>query len=455
MEVKKTLNGSWTSRWTFIFAATGSAVGLGNIWKFPYIMGENGGGAFVLVYLVCIALIGIPVMMAEVLLGHRSRMSPINAMRHLARESGASHHWGTVGWLGSITGMLILSFYSVVAGWAIHYLLLAADGTFAQIDSQTSAVLFTDLLGNAGVLTTWQSLFLIITLVIVGAGVIRGLGTAVRFLMPLLFILLAVLIIYSVSLGDFSQALAFMFTVDMQALSWHSILVAMGHAFFTLSLGMGAIMAYGAYLPSYQHPSFSLGKTVLIIAVLDTLVALMAGMVIFPIVFANPELQPSEGPGLLFISLPVAFGGIAFGPLFATVFFFLVFIAALSSAISLIEPMVAWLVETKGYSRWQITALLGVSLWLLGLGTVFSFNYWAEATLFGNTFFDSLDLLTANIMLPLGGLLIAIFVGWSMKKSAVAEEVGGLRHPIYRYWYFILSYVSPVLIGIVFIANLF
>ena len=371
MEAKRTLNGAWTSRWTFIFAATGSAVGLGNIWKFPYITGENGGGAFVLVYLVCIGLIGIPVMMAEVLLGHRSRMSPVNAMRYLSRESGVSRHWSIVGWSGLLAGILILSFYSVVAGWAIHYLLLAAAGSFTHIDSQTSSELFTNFLGNAETLVVWHSLFLVITLAIVAAGVIRGLGMAVSYLMPLLFVLLAVLIIYSASVGDFAQAYAFMFHFDMQKLTWSSVLAAMGHAFFTLSLGMGAIMAYGAYLPRGQKKPFSLGKTVLTIAVLDTAVALMAGMVIFPIVFANPVLQPGGGPGLLFISLPVAFGGITFGSLFAAVFFFLVFIAALSSAISLIEPTVAWLVEIKGYPRWRITVTLGMLVWILGLATGF------------------------------------------------------------------------------------
>ena len=189
----------WSSRSAFILAAVGAAVGLGNVWRFPTLAGESGGGAFVLVYLVCIALIGIPVMMAEILLGHRSRMSPVNAMRHLAQESGASRHWAMIGWSGLLAGILILSFYSVVAGWSIHYMLLSAKGGFTGIDSQLSGELFTHLLGNAGTLITWHSLFLIVTLAIVAAGVIRGLGVAVRYLMPLLFILLAVLIVYSAS----------------------------------------------------------------------------------------------------------------------------------------------------------------------------------------------------------------------------------------------------------------
>ena len=455
MELKQGLNGIWRTRWTFIFAAAGSAVGLGNIWKFPYITGEHGGGAFVLVYLVCIAMIGVPIMMAEVLLGRRGRMSPINAMLYLSRESGVSHAWAAVGWSGVIAGILILSFYSVVAGWAIHYFFLALGGNFSQIAPQTSGQIFSDLLGNVSALVGWHTLFLLATMAIVSAGVIKGLGVAVRLLMPLLFILLFVLMIYSGVVGNFAKATGFLFAFDTQALTWTSVLVAMGHAFFTLSLGMGAIMAYGAYLPTdEQGRHYSLGKTVLIIAALDTIVALMAGLVIFPIVFANTALEPGAGPGLLFVSLPVAFGGITAGSFFAAIFFFLIFIAALSSAISLVEPTVAWLVETKDYKRWRITSVLGALIWLLGLGTVLSFNYWSEVKFLGRTFFDNLDFLTANIMLPLGGLLIAIFVGWFMKPAVLSEETGDIKHGAYHWWYLVLRYLSPLLLACVFVMTL-
>jgi NSS family neurotransmitter:Na+ symporter len=336
VDLKQGINGQWRNRWTFILAAAGSAVGLGNIWKFPYITGENGGGAFVLVYLACIALIGIPIMIAEVMLGRRGRMSPINAMLYLSRESGVSHWWSGIGWSGVLAGILILSFYSVVAGWALHYFILAAGGEFHQIDAETSGGLFGELLASIGTLTIWHTLFLLMTLGIVAAGVVKGLGVAVRYLMPLLFLLMVVLVLYSASVGDFSRAFHFLFDFNSGALKWDGVLAALGHAFFTLSLGMGAIMAYGAYLPKTSGEGgqpISLGKTVLIIAFLDTLVALMAGLVIFPIVFANASLEPSAGPGLLFVSLPIAFGGMAAGSFFAAVFFFLVFISALSSAI--------------------------------------------------------------------------------------------------------------------------
>ena len=306
---KQGINGTWQSRWTFIFAATGSAVGLGNIWKFPYIAGENGGGAFVLVYLVCIAIIGMPIMIAEILLGRRGKMSPINAMLSLARESRVSSGWAAVGWLGVVAGILILSFYSVIAGWAIHYFFLAVSGGFYQLDSPMSGSLFADLLGSIDLLILWHSLFLLLTLAIVAAGVVRGLGVAVRCMMPLLLALLLVLVIYSSTVGEFGTALSFMFAFNPAALTWNSVLVAMGHAFFTLSLGMGAIMAYGAYMPenfaataSSPVKQVSIGQTVIIITLLDTLVALMAGLVIFPVVFANSTLAPGAGPGLLFVS---------------------------------------------------------------------------------------------------------------------------------------------------------
>jgi NSS family neurotransmitter:Na+ symporter len=456
VSVKQSVNGHWRSRWTFILAAAGSAVGLGNIWKFPYITGENGGGAFVLVYLVCIALVGIPIMLAETLLGKRGKMSPINTMMYLARESGLSPLWSGIGWSGIITGILILSFYSVVAGWSLHYLMLSISGDLYQLDGAASGATFSGLLSDVSMLTLWHSLFLLASLFIVAAGVVNGLGVAVRYLMPLLFVLLVVLCIYSAILGDLEAAFHFLFDFKFSALKWESVLVALGHAFFTLSLGMGAIMAYGAYMPdNHSTHQISLGKTVLIVGGLDTLVALLAGLVIFPIVFASPSIEPGEGPGLLFVSLPVAFGSMMAGSLFAAIFFFLILIAAISSAISMVEPTVAWLVETKGWSRITVTLCLGVVVWVIGLGTVFSFNIWAELKWFGNTFFDLLDFLTANIMLPLGGLFIAIFVGWLMKPEFIEEELGSISRSINRVWYLVLRFVSPLLLVIVFVMALY
>lgn len=451
------LHGQWQHRWIFILASVGSAVGLGNIWKFPYITGENGGGAFVLVYLVCIALVGIPIMIAEVMLGRRGRMSPINSMLSLAKEAGVSRWWSGIGWSGALAGLLILSFYSVVAGWAFHYLGLSLSGALTNINAEASGALFSSLLSSASSLTLWHTLFLVMIVAIVAAGVVKGLGAVARYMMPLLFLMLLILVVYSAIVGEFAQALQFLFRFDASALSWSGVQVALGHAFFTLSLGMGAIMAYGAYLPAEhaQAKPVSLSKMVFTIAALDTIVALLAGLVIFPIVFANPAIEASAGPGLLFVSLPVAFGSMSAGSVFASVFFFLVSLAAISSAISMIEPTVAWLVEHKGWTRTRITAGLGALVWFLGLGTVFSFNHGAGVTLGGYTFFEALDFLTANFMLPLGGLAIAIFVGWCMSPAVIGEELGDMQRGYLRWWYFLLRYVSPVLLALIFIFTLY
>ena len=460
MNTKRGINGQW-SHWVFILAAVGSAVGLGNIWKFPYITGENGGGAFVLLYLICIVLIGVPIMIAEVMLGRRSQMSPVNAMLFLSRESKVSSWWVGVGCSGVLAGILILSSYSVIAGWALHYCLLSVSGALNNVDAQASSALFDGLLADARILSVWHTVFLVVVLGIVACGVVKGLGVAVRYLMPLLFVLLLVLVVYSGIEGDMATATRFLFRLDFKSLTWGSVLVALGHAFFSLSLGMGAIMAYGAYLPRSlpaggvgQPRKISLGKTVLIIAAMDTVVALLAGFVIFPIVFANPAVSSGDGPGLLFISLPIALSSMPFGGVFATAFFFLVFVAALSSAISLIEPAVAWLVEEKSWSRGFAVMMLGGFVWLLGMGTVFSFNSAADLTFVGLTFFEMLDFITTNLLLPIGGLLIAIFVGWFMKRTLVAEELGSLDRGLYYWWYNLLRYVSPLLLGYVFVMAL-
>lgn len=442
---KISAQGEWSTRLAFIFAATGSAVGLGNIWKFPYITGENGGGAFVLVYLLCIALIGVPIMMAEILLGRRGRQSPINTMRDLAKEAGAKPYWRWLGWLGVIAGFLILSYYSVIAGWAMAYFVRVSTGLFEGATSDGVSSIFGQFIADPEKLLAWHSLFMIMTMLVVARGV-KGLERAVRFLMPALLVLLLLLVVYAMEQGDFAQALNFLFSADFSKITSESILTAMGHAFFTLSLGMGAIMVYGSYLPS----KVSIGSTTLIIALADTAIALLAGLAIFPLVFAN-SLEPSSGPGLIFQTLPIAFGHMDYGSVFGGLFFLLLVFAAWSSSISLIEPAVAWLVENKNMSRMRACILSGMTTWLLGIGTVLSFNLTADVRLFDKTFFDLLDYLTANIMLPLGGLCIALFVGWVMSRDDSMAELKMKRPLAYGIWIFLLKYISPTAVLIVFL----
>lgn len=447
---KRNLHGSWSSNWTFILAATGSAVGLGNIWKFPYITGENGGGAFVLVYLVCIATIGIPVMMAETLMGRRGRQSPVNTMRELTMEAGGSRFWVVIGWMGLASALLILSYYSVIAGWALAYTFELGGGTFTNATGDQVVANFETLQANKGEMIKWHSIFMLMTVGVIVAGVTRGLGAAIRVMMPLLFLLLIVLAVYASLEGNFREGVDFLFNFKFDELSWGAVLVAMGHAFFTLSIGMGAIMVFGSYMPA-KAP---IAKSIMTVAVLDTIVALTAGLAIFPLVFAHEALDVSAGASLMFITLPVAFGNIAGGDLFGALFFVMVTLAAWSSAISLVEPGVAWLVETKKFSRAGAGVLLGFIIWALGLGTVLSFNDWsgAEQRIFGMTVFDLIDAITSNIMLPLAGMLIAIFAGWVMHREHLRRELSGVAPALFDLWHFMVRYISPVLVAIVFVS---
>ena len=439
-------HGMWSSRLLFVLAAAGSAVGLGNIWKFPYITGENGGGAFVVVYLLCIAVIGLPVMMAEVLLGRAGRQSPINTMRRLAAQSGGARAWAGIGWMGVLAGLMILSFYAVIAGWALFYIFRMASGEFDAADGHMANAAFGDFLANPWQVLLFHTVFMALTVFIVARGVAGGLETAVRWLMPLLFVLLVVLVGYAAIYGDFARGAGFLFSFDLDKLSVGGVLTAMGHAFFTLSLGMGAIMAYGAYVPA----NTSIATTVGTIAVLDTVVALAAGLAIFPIVFATPGLEPGDGPGLMFMTLPVAFGNLPLGAAVGTVFFLLVSFAAVTSAISLTEPAVAFLVEEFGAQRSRVAVTLGGACWLLGIGSVLSFNVWADFHIVGMTFFDLMDHVSGKILLPLGGLLIAVFVGWVLSRETVRQQLGFESGWRWTLWAVTIRFLAPIGVVVVF-----
>ncbi len=442
-EKRTSLHGHWSSRMAFILAVTGSAVGLGNIWKFPYIAGQNGGGAFVLVYLICVIVIGMPVMMSEILIGRRGRRNPVATMELLGREEGSSRHWRLVGALGVIAGVLILSYYSVIAGWTLSYIGKSVTGTFTGVSATAISEQFNSFVGDWKLLTFWHTLFMVLCVLVVARGVERGLEQAVRFMVPALLVLMFVLLGYSMSTGYFGQGAAFMFTPDFDKLGWNSVLAALGQAFFTLSIGMGAVMAYGAYLP--EETSITGAAAAVVTA--DTFIAMLAGLAIFPLVFAN-GLDPAEGPGLVFQTLPLAFGQMAGGTFFSTIFFLLLSFAAWTSAIGLMEPAVAYLVEHNNRTRVQATVIVGVVIWTIGMGSVLSFNVLSDKTFLAGTLFDNVDYLTSNIMLPLGGLLIAIFAGWIMCRNSTSDELGG-SGPLYKAWHILARFVAPV--GILFV----
>ena len=440
---RASLHGHWSSRMAFILAVTGSAVGLGNIWRFPYVVGENGGGAFVLVYLACVVVIGMPVMMSEILMGRRGRRNPIATMELLGAEEGKSPNWKVVGAMGVLAGVLILSYYAVVGGWTLSYVFKSGAGQFANATPEVVISLRDEFLGSWGTVALYHTVFMALTIFVVARGVERGLEQAVRFMVPALLLLMVVLLGYSVASGNFAEGVAFLFKPDWGKLTWDTVLTAMGQAFFTLSIGMGAVMAYGAYLPEET----SIPGSAAAVAISDTSIALLAGLVIFPLVFAN-GMDPAAGPGLVFVTLPLAFGQMPGGVFFATIFFVLLTFAAWTSAISLMEPAVAWIVERFHKTRAQAAVAIGLLIWVVGFGTVLSFNVLSDFTFWRGTIFDNLDHLTLNIMLPLGGLLIVVFAGWVMCRNATADELGG-SGVIYKLWRFLARVVAPL--GILFV----
>jgi NSS family neurotransmitter:Na+ symporter len=444
--IRSSLHGLWSSRMAFILAVTGSAVGLGNIWKFPYMAGQNGGGAFVLVYLACVIGVGLPIMMSEILIGRRGRRNPVASMSLLGEEEGGSPVWAGVGIMGVFAGFIILSFYSVIAGWVLAYIFKLGAGTFTNANAPVVQAAIQSLTGDWIQSGIWHSVFMIMTVAVVARGVERGLEMAVTLMVPALIGILLVLLGYSVISGEFLRAVEFLFKPDFSVINGSIILAAMGQAFFTLSVGMCTVMAYGAYLPQ----DASIVGTAAAVVSADTAIALLSGLVIFPIVFAN-GLDPSAGPDLIFQALPLSFGNMPGGVLFGTLFFLLVSFAALTSAISLMEPAVAWVVESRGITRSRASIYIGLTVWLLGLLNVFSFNLLQDFTFWQGTFMDNFDYLTSNILLPLGGLLITIFCGWVMCRNSSADELNVGTGRVYQAWYFLTRFVAPIAVVLVFL----
>ncbi len=449
MSTQKQSHAQWGSRMGFVLAATGSAVGLGNIWKFPYMTGVSGGSAFVLTYLLCIALIGLPILVAEWLIGRRGQKNPIHAMEDVAAQNKRSKAWGIIGMVGVLGSFLILSFYSVIGGWAVDYIFMTGSGTFAGLDGDGTGKIFTSFLGNHEQLLVWHTVFMALTISIVAMGVAGGLERASKLMMPGLAIVLLILVAYGMfATGAFGRALSFLFTPDWSKINGSVLLAALGHAFFTLSLGMGIMMSYGSYLGQ----EVNLLKTARTVVILDTVIALFAGMAIFPLVFAN-NLEPAAGPGLIFVTLPIAFGNMTGGTLLGVLFFILLTFAALTSSISLLEPTVELLEEKTPLGRKGATLVAGAAIWALGIACLLSFNLWSEFTILGNNIFDFLDKLTSKFMLPLTGLGTIIFAAWFMNQESIRKELG-LQGGAYMLWHIISRFVAPIGVIIVFVASL-
>lgn len=450
----------WSGRLAFVLAATGSAVGLGNIWKFPYITGVNGGGWFVLIYLICVVAVAMPIMVAEILLGRAAQRSPVFAFRKLA---GPRSPWQGIGWLGVAAAFVILSYYSVVAGWTLHYTWLALSQGFTGMQPAEVEALFNAVYQDPGINLFWHGLFMLLTIAIVAAGVNAGVERWSRILMPLLFLMILALVLRAASTEGFKPALDFVFGIHSDRLTPAGVLEALGHSFFTLSLGMGAMLTYGSYLRARDD----VVSTSLAVGGLDTLISLLACMMIFPIIFAA-GLSPAAGPGLAFVSLPIAFGQLPGGALWAAVFFVLLAVAALTSAISLLEVAVSHAIDWRGISRRRAAIGIGAVIFVLGIpsalsgGTPLFGQDFASATeaLFGEgngkNWFDLVDYLASNWMLPLGGLGLATFVAWRMGEHAreQAFRAGSRFARLYWGWVWLLRYIVPVGVVAVFLHAL-
>lgn len=426
----------WGSRLGFVLAAAGGAVGLGNIWKFPYIAGEYGGGAFVLFYLFCIAVVGMPLMYAELIIGRRGGKDPLGSLRALTKSSPAGPALSWVAGLMSVAGgFLILSFYSVVAGWAIHFLMISLGAI--EMAPEGAEATFGALVGNGWMSALWHSVFMLITIVVVAQGIQKGIERACSILMPSLIGILLILLVYVGVTGGLGDSLAFLFRPNFADLTPGGMLEALGHAFFTLSLGMGAMITYGSYLGKDSHVL----RDGVAVAILDTVIALLAGTVIFAVVFAAGK-EPGAGPGLVFVTLPDLFQSMPGGGFFAVAFFFLLIFAAWSSAISLLEVVVTFFVDEAKMSRTAAAWGLGLVTWGLGM-----------AVAFHGPLLDFLDNLTTRYLLPGGGLVIALIAGWMLSKQDREAGFAG-ANVLAAGWTFIIRFLTPVAVALVLLQKM-
>ena len=433
----------FSSKFGVIAAAAGSAIGLGNIWKFPYITGKNGGAAFIFVYIICIILIGTVVMLSELSLGSKSQSNPSGAFKMLKSSS----KWKYTGFLAVATSFIILSFYSIIAGWVLSYFCSSITGKLITIAPENLASYFENLAGNTPMVLLFNVLIIGMTAFIIISGIQDRIEKYSKILMPILFVTLVILIIRSVTLDGAIKGLEFLFKPDFSQLTTKSVLEALGHSFYSLSLGMGIIITYGSYIKKEEN----LVSLSLKVIAMDTIIALMAGVVIFPAVFAY-GFEPGAGPSLIFITLPAVFQEMPFGSFFETLFFLLVGIAAITSTISLLEVSVSFLTEEFNMNRKKATLLLSIGLFLLSIPSTLSFGAWSNLKVFGLSLFDLFDYIASYIFLPLGGILTCIFVGWVWgTKNAFKEISSDGLYPLkgYKLYDIAIKYIAPIAILII------
>ncbi len=465
----QTTGEGWSSRSAFILAAVGAAVGLGNIWRFPTLAGESGGGAFVIFYIGCVFLLGLPLVLSEIFVGRVGQTDAVGSIRKVAVQSGASPSWSIFGGIGAIAAFLIVSFYSVVAGWVVYYAgvmgwdvlqaILSGDpfrGALAGESQEQIQQRLGDMFASPGLLLAMHFAVMGLTFYIVARGVSSGIEKAATYLMPAFFVLLLGLVIYGAIEGDIGDAVAFLFTPDWSKLTPQVMNSALGQALFSLSLGVAGLITYGSYIKENS----GLGATSAMIAFADTGVAILAGLMIFPIVFAV-GLDPAAGPTLVFQTLPFAFQTMPGGALFGFLFFILILVAAVTSSISLLEVPTAWGIGERGWSRPKSSAIFGGGAFLIGIACLLGYNVWADVrplgfwSLFENTdILDTVDGFTGKVMLPLGALFTSLFVGWKVDANLLRATTG-LSPAMFGLWRFLIAWLCPLAVTIILVTGLF
>lgn len=436
----------WGSKLGFIMAAAGSAIGLGNLWKFPYMAGQNGGGAFVFVYFAILILVGFTLMLAEIVIGRNTQLSAVGAYKKLNAK------WSWLGGIGVLAGFMILSFYSVVGGWTINYIVKSVTGGLASSDPAILGGLFEQLIANPVEPIIYHAIFMILTLGIVKGGISGGIEKATKVLMPGLFIMMFIIMIRALTLDGAMTGVEFLLAPDFSKINGGVILAALGQVFFSLSLGMGTMITYGSYLSKKED----LVVSSISIPLLDTAIALLAGLTILPAVFAF-GFDPGQGPGLLFVTLPAVFAQMPLGTMFALIFFVLVLFAALTSSISLLEVNVAYVVDEFNWNRKKATFVMSALIFSVGVAASLSMGPWADISIIGGrNIFDSLDFVASNILLPLGGMFMCIFIGWIWGLENAIKEAsndGKLAFKLAPFWGFLVKWVAPIAIFVVFVQS--
>ena len=441
----------WSSRYGFLLASVGFAVGLGNIWRFPYVTGQNGGSAFLFIYLAAALIIGLPLLITELSIGRRGKSSAPGSIVNVAEASGASRSWGLVGSLGVFCAFIILSYYSVMSGWTLDYFFRAASGSLEGITANESMKMFSALNNNPWKLLFWNTIIYLLVIFVVRQGVQAGIERAVKVLMPALFVILVVMMIYSAIAGDLIAATRFLLEPDFSKVTSSMIMQAVGQAFFSIGIGWGTLIVFGSYLPD----DVSIPRSAVILIFADTFVALLAGFAIFPLVFGY-GLTPTSGAGLAFETLPLAFGQMPGGAFFGALFFLLLITASLSSCIGIAESVVSWVSDKWNIERQKGILLTASMAWFLGIFSILSFGRWSDfyplefIPLFaGKTIFYSLDFLAANILLLIGSMLVAVFFGWFTTKKIKEIEIGIESPKWFNFWHFMIRFIVPLVLFII------